>query len=790
MIRSDVFHFALAPPGEQPGMNPQSFGKYQLIKKLATGGMAEVWLARQTGIEGFAKNVVVKRILPHLAEDQEFVEMFRNEALIAARFNHPNIAQVYEFGEANGSYYIAMEFIHGEDLGRVMRKAYNAGQWIARPLAIRIVAAACEGLYYAHSRTDEAGRPLRVVHRDISPQNILISFDGSVKLVDFGIAKAADQASLTKSGAIKGKFAYMAPEQAAGKALDHRADIFAIGLVLYELLTGVRPLKREMELATLQAALECNISPPSEVADVPAELDAVVMPALAKAADDRYRDARQFQMALEELLVSQRWVAGSVQISELMETLFADRLEEERRSGNPEPRSEESMSAMPVPPEPPPEEPSPPPRSSSRVEPRSSGRAASEMSWEAPPGEMPQNRRTGTRAALVNKRTDSPSQPVAADAPEVGEWEAPPATEVPRRRTSNSEAPRRTHAGQTAMTRAPGRVESGRGGTSTEAPAPRRTGTRMGVEAVEAELPAPRPSRAGAAAVNPRVRPALEDDEDPERTMLPPPPEPPEPPKRRTGMAPSPQAAEPAPRRRTQSRAEMPDAPSPRRRASFVEEVDEEDEDSVSTTKPKPAPRSGRSLPSLSSLLGVFVVVAAVGLAFVFRQTIWDTLNSTATDGQGIYLNVIANQRVQVSVRHNARCRSSEPITVLGFTPLERMGGAHVQDTLILENKEQGIHEEIEVPFGEPQETKTIERSFQTGFFRPKVVPRNVSGIEIFRDGQKLALYQSGLKLELVEGSHHLVFKGASLKEPVLVDVDVKARSTVDQVVDLGPYIQ
>ncbi|QRO00577.1 protein kinase [Archangium violaceum] len=774
-------------------MNPQSFGKYQLIKKLATGGMAEVWLARQTGIEGFAKNVVVKRILPHLAEDAEFVEMFRNEALIAARFNHPNIAQVYEFGEANGSYYIAMEFIHGEDLGRVMRKAYNAGQWIARPLAIRIVAAACEGLYYAHSRTDDSGRPLRVVHRDISPQNILISFDGSVKLVDFGIAKAADQASLTKSGAIKGKFAYMAPEQAAGKALDHRADIFAIGLVLYELLTGVRPLKRETELATLQAALECNISTPSEVADVPAELDSVVMPALAKAADDRYRDARQFQMALEELLVSQRWVAGSVQISELMETLFADRLDEERRSGNPEPRSEESMSAMPVPPEPPPPEPResrPPPRSSSRVESRPSANPASDMNWEAPPGEMPQNRRTGTRAAVVNKRTESATLPMT-DVPEVGEWEAPPATEVPRRRTS-SEAPRRTQAGNTSMARAPSRVEMSRGGTQTEVPAPRRTGTRMGAESAEAEVPAPRPSRAGSAVANPRVRtpPVIEDDEDPERTMLPPPPEPPEPPRRRTVMAPSPQAAEPAPRRRTQSRAEMPEAPTPRRRPSVVQEVDDEDEDSVGTTKPRPAARVGRSLPSLSNLLGVFVVVAAVGLAFVFRQSIWDTLNSTATDGQGIYLNVVTNQRVQVAVRHNARCRSSEPITVLGFTPLQRMGGAHVQDTLILENKEQGIHEEIEVPFGEPQETKTIERTFQTGFFRPKVVPRSVSGVEIFRDGQKLALYQPGLKLELVEGTHHLVFKSASLKEPVLVDVEVKARSTVDQQVDLAPYIQ
>jgi len=215
-------------------MSTQAFGKYQLIKRLATGGMAEVWLAKQTGIEGFNRHVVIKQILPHLAEDPEFVQMFLNEAKIASRFNHPNIAQIYDLGAENGSYFIAMEFIHGEDLGKVMRRAWTSGQWVARHIALRIVADTCQGLYYAHTRIDEQGRPLKVVHRDISPQNILISFDGAVKLVDFGIAKAADQVSLTKSGAIKGKFAYMAPEQAGGKAIDGRTDIFALGLVLYE----------------------------------------------------------------------------------------------------------------------------------------------------------------------------------------------------------------------------------------------------------------------------------------------------------------------------------------------------------------------------------------------------------------------------------------------------------------------------------------------------------------------------------------------------------------------------
>jgi|CXWL01.1.fsa_nt_gi serine/threonine protein kinase len=324
----------------------ETFGKYQLIKKLATGGMAEVWLARQTGIEGFNRHVVLKRILPHLAADPDFIQMFLNEAKIASRFNHPNIAQIYDLGERDGQYFITMEFVHGEDLGRVMRKAWASGQWIASPLALRIVANCCEGLYYAHTRTDENGKPLRVVHRDISPQNILISFDGSVKLVDFGIAKAADQASVTKMGAIKGKFAYMAPEQAGGKALDARTDIFAIGLVLYELLTGVRPLKRDSDLGTLQAALECAIDAPSVVAEVSNGLDDVVMSALAKKAENRYRDARQFQMAIEEYLIGQRMVATSVQISELMEMLFSERREEEAKLGvpNPSPSADSSQS--------------------------------------------------------------------------------------------------------------------------------------------------------------------------------------------------------------------------------------------------------------------------------------------------------------------------------------------------------------------------------------------------------------------------------------------------------------
>jgi serine/threonine protein kinase len=325
-----------------------SYGRYQLLKKLAAGGMAEVYLARQSGLEGFEKLIVVKRILPHLASDEEFVHMFLNEARIAARFNHANIVQIYDLGMIESTYFIAMEYVHGEDLGRVMRKAWNAGTWIPPQLALRVIAQACEGLYCAHTKTDESGRALNVVHRDISPQNILVSFDGGVKIVDFGIAKAADSSSGTRNGTIKGKYAYMSPEQAQGKLVDARTDVFALGLVLYELLTGVRPLKRDTDIQTLQAALACDIEPPSKVASISDTLDPLVMQALTRNADDRYASARDFQLAIEDYLVQNQLAASSVHLSEFCKTLFADRLEEEKRQGRPMPSTTESSQSFPA----------------------------------------------------------------------------------------------------------------------------------------------------------------------------------------------------------------------------------------------------------------------------------------------------------------------------------------------------------------------------------------------------------------------------------------------------------
>ncbi|AGC44293.1 serine/threonine protein kinase [Myxococcus stipitatus DSM 14675] len=777
-------------------MNPQSFGKYQLLKKLATGGMAEVWLARQMGIEGFQKNLVVKRILPHLAEDREFVEMFRNEALIAARFNHPNIAQVYEFGEANGTYYIAMEYIHGEDLGRVMRKAASAGQWIARPLAIRIVADACQGLHYAHSRTDDAGRPLRVVHRDISPQNILISFDGSVKLVDFGIAKAADQASLTKSGAIKGKFAYMAPEQAAGKALDGRADIFAIGLVLYELLTGVRPLKRDSELATLQAAMECAIEPPSRVADVPSDMDPVVMRAVTKSADDRYRDARQFQTALEDILFAQHWAAGSVQISELMETLFADRLSQEKAQGQVLPVDDESSgsSGSPVPPTPPPQE-----RGRSRP-------SSADMSWDAPPGESSSPRERGRSPAPRTtpppppRRTGTSAQPVVEEDP--GEWDAPSGVmEVPqRRRGGTSDSMRRpssanvTQVGRTSSRSDIRSADITSPGEPAPQPPPRRSMTRA-TPAVDVDAPPPPRSRSSVSLdLDERTR-MDDDDEDDERTRLPP-PEPAPPPRRRTGMQSQVSAPEAPPRRRTSSRAEMPSAPPPTRsRASMAAAPAVRPEDEVERAISDDSRRTRRTMATrniatLGFIVGLLAVVA------IFHKPILAVLNSTASDGQGVRLTINTNERVKVSVRHSERCGGAGLVTELGPTPLTLVSGAHLQDTLILENEQQGIYKEDSdtLAFGEPGQAKVLTHEFRRGQLQLLLKPDTLRGITVRRNGQEVGIYQGqggskGLKIELMEGKHKLELSGGPLKDPFIFEVDIKPNSVNRDTQDLSAFI-
>ena len=300
-------------------------GKYQLISKLATGGMAEVYLARADGPMGFSKALVVKRILPHLAEDPQFVEMFIAEARLAARLDHPNIVQIFDFGEADGTWFLAMEYIDGLNL-RVLAKRARAVEVPLPPACCaRIIASACEGLAFAHdSRDPELGVPLGLIHRDISPDNILLSHQGSVKVVDFGIAKAADQGHRTQTGVIKGKLAYMPPEQLRGAALDRRVDVYALGIVLYELLTGHKPFDATTEASMVQAILhEPFIPAEKRQPDLPVALRSILERALAKEREQRYPDCRVFQADLERFMVSTGEPVGTWHLAQLMKRVAA-----------------------------------------------------------------------------------------------------------------------------------------------------------------------------------------------------------------------------------------------------------------------------------------------------------------------------------------------------------------------------------------------------------------------------------------------------------------------------------
>ncbi|MBI5509696.1 MAG: protein kinase [Deltaproteobacteria bacterium] len=306
------------------------FGNYEILKKLATGGMAEIFLAKQTSLGGFERLVVVKRILPHLNEQEEFIKMFQDEARIVANLNHPNVAQIYDIGEVDDTYYIAMEYVRGEDLRRVYNQEVARGRAMPLEPAGHIVMGAAAGLDYAHRQTSISGRPLGIVHRDVSPQNILVTYDGHVKLVDFGVAKAEGKLTETRSGVLKGKYSYMSPEQASGDPIDGRTDVFALGITLYEITTGVRLFKRDSEIETLHAVIECNVTAPASlVPGYDSEMEAVVMRALAHEPDDRYQTAGDVERDLERFLVKRGHPTSASSLGAYMQDLFAEKLADE-----------------------------------------------------------------------------------------------------------------------------------------------------------------------------------------------------------------------------------------------------------------------------------------------------------------------------------------------------------------------------------------------------------------------------------------------------------------------------
>lgn len=314
----------------------ETFGPYELLRKLATGGMGQVYLARKRGPVGFQKPVVVKRLLPHLSEDEEFLQMFRDEAVIAALLTHPNIAQIYELGDVDGVLYIAMEYVHGESVNQVNARSMQRKGGLPMPLKCRLIADAAAGLDYAHQARSLSGRRLSLIHRDVSPQNVLVTFNGNVKLIDFGVAKAAGKLSRTVVGTIKGKHAYMSPEQARGEELDGRSDVFGLGVIFYELLTHTRLFKRENETATLKAVVGAKVAPPSElVSGLPKSLDAVVLKALARKREERFQTAGELQLAIEEFLRENKLAASAAHMTLFMRDLYSEELEDDRISDEP-----------------------------------------------------------------------------------------------------------------------------------------------------------------------------------------------------------------------------------------------------------------------------------------------------------------------------------------------------------------------------------------------------------------------------------------------------------------------
>jgi serine/threonine protein kinase len=314
----------------------QRLGRYQLVRRLAVGGMAEIYLAQLSGvgIEGFEKLVVIKRILPQHALDAELLRMFVDESRLSATLTHPHVTEVYDVGTDGETPFFAMEYVPGANLRQLMQAhARTPGEGdtaVPLPLAqaIGIVAAAAAGLHYAHEKRGPGGDPLHIVHRDVSPSNVLVSYDGAVKVSDFGIAKWAYQRTQTQEGALKGKFAYMSPEQCRGKPLDARSDVFALGTILYELTTGLSPFGAATDFDTLNNLVAGPPRPPRWTGEreYPPALEAIVMRALAREPADRTPSAQALQVELEAFARAERLEVSTVALAELMQRLFADDL--------------------------------------------------------------------------------------------------------------------------------------------------------------------------------------------------------------------------------------------------------------------------------------------------------------------------------------------------------------------------------------------------------------------------------------------------------------------------------
>jgi serine/threonine-protein kinase len=313
-----------------PEARPQRYGRYVLVDRLGAGGMAEVFRALMVGPEQFQRVVVVKRILPHLSANPSFTRMFIDEATLCGRLSHPNIIQVHEFGKQDDQYFIAMEYVRGRSLHNIMGRLAERQQHMPVTVAAEIIRQTCRGLAYAHELTDPEGKPLNLIHRDVAPGNVVVAYTGAVKVLDFGIARVANEFRIgqTDPGQVKGKSAYIAPEQVAPGPFDHRADIFCAGILLHEMLSGRRLFRGETAVKTLKLVEEHPIPLPSEIRpEVPGTLEAIAMRALERDPRKRYQSATEMADALEGFLIEQK--VSSKELPQFMQELFS---EESRRS--------------------------------------------------------------------------------------------------------------------------------------------------------------------------------------------------------------------------------------------------------------------------------------------------------------------------------------------------------------------------------------------------------------------------------------------------------------------------
>jgi eukaryotic-like serine/threonine-protein kinase len=309
-----------------PEPQPHQQQRYRVIEKLASGGMAEVFRAESAGLEGFKKQVAIKRVLPHLSQKKKFISMFLDEARLSAHLSHSNCVQVFDIGVGDNAYFIVMEYVDGADLKAILEALKKQGRTIATEEAVFIAIKICEGLSYAHELIDSDGRPFTVVHRDMSPPNVLITKYGEIKIVDFGLAKASSQLEKSEPGIIKGKFSYLAPEAALGQEVDHRADIFAVGTILWEMLSGRRLFLGDTDFATVKLVQQAIVPPLSKInSSVPTALDTIVAKSLARDPAQRFQTARELAVALNELLFRQGRAVGSFRIAQLVQSAIREK---------------------------------------------------------------------------------------------------------------------------------------------------------------------------------------------------------------------------------------------------------------------------------------------------------------------------------------------------------------------------------------------------------------------------------------------------------------------------------